>query len=555
MATDVKDVKSSEPMVERFESLSADEAHGKHGLHRTHTMGTVMINDDVDIYLVPAPSADPRDPLNLATWRKNVFIACVSTFSSLGLSMVSGFGGLLGFYIPEYAAHGADYADITALMTYPSMFMGIGCLVCMPLALAIGRRPVYLGALVILIAGAVLAAQARDYNWHLGARMMLGFAAGQSEALVPMMIQEIHFMHERSTFLMWQSAIQTVLSAALTIAASPLAGAIGPQNWYYLGAGLTGFTLLVSIFLVPESRYPRSIVAYGQSSDFEQGNVQESEMVTAAPVRISQRPALDTTLYQPRTVWSDMRIFVEKPDWAEGGYSFLHTFQILLFPNVLWAFCLNGLTIGINIAIGTTYGNIVTSPPYNWGNDAASYVNAGQVLVAFVTLPLLGIGSDKIIKWRARRNAGVHEPENRLLLLGIPISVGVLAAVLYGQAGAYPEHYHWFTMVFANAGYYFCFVGANIGAVTYLLDAYPARAGPVLVVITAFRGFVSFGTSYGVANFIANDGYDGSFGTYAGLTALFGLLGLPVFFFGKRIRAFTGPWATKKQTGVPSMSH
>lgn len=80
-------------------------------------------------------------------------------------------------------------ADITALMTYPSMFMGVGNLVCMPLALAIGRRPVYLLSLLLLIASAVWAANAKDYNEHLGARMLLGFAAGQSEALVPMMIQ------------------------------------------------------------------------------------------------------------------------------------------------------------------------------------------------------------------------------------------------------------------------------------------------------------------------------------------------------------------------------
>lgn len=102
---------------------------------------------------------------------------------------MSGFGGLLTFYIPGYAAKGADYADITALMTYPTVFMGIGNLICMPLALAIGRRPVYLGSLLVLIGGAVLAAYSEDYNWHLGARMILGLAAGQSEALAPMMIQ------------------------------------------------------------------------------------------------------------------------------------------------------------------------------------------------------------------------------------------------------------------------------------------------------------------------------------------------------------------------------
>jgi hypothetical protein len=161
-----------------------------------------------------------------------------------------------------------------------------------------------------------------------------------------------------------------------------------------------------------------------------------------------------------------------------------------------------------------------------------------------VALPLLGNGSDYIIKWRAKRNGGVHEPESRLLLLWIPIVVAIISAVLYGLAGSNPEKYHWFAIVFAFGGYYFGFIGANIAGITYLLDSYPARAGPVLVVITALRGFVSFGTSY-----------DGSFGAYAGITAILGLIGVPIFFYGKRIRQFTGKWASKEHSGKPSMTH
>ena len=109
--------------------------------------------------------------------------------------------------------------------------------------------------------------------------------------------------------------------------------------------------------------------------------------------------------------------------------------------------------------------------------------------------------------------------------------------------------------MWAYAAYYFAFVGANIAAITYLLDSYPTRAAPVLVVITAFRGFISFGTSYGVAIFIENHGYDGCFGTYAGLTGGIGLFGILVYIYGKRIRQFTGRWALKDATGKPSMSH
>lgn len=36
---------------------------------------------------------------------------------------MSGFGGLLTFYIPKYTAAGATYDDITYLMTYPTLFM------------------------------------------------------------------------------------------------------------------------------------------------------------------------------------------------------------------------------------------------------------------------------------------------------------------------------------------------------------------------------------------------------------------------------------------------
>lgn len=208
-------------------------------------------------------------------------------------------------------------------------------------------------------------------------------------------------------------------------------------------------------------------------------------------------------------------------------------------------------TSGVNIAIGTTYASVVTAPPYKWAKSAASYVNAGQIVVAFIALPLLGNGSDFIIKWRAKRNGGVHEPENRLLPLCIPLTIGVLASVIYGQAAQHPSQYHWFAIVFSRAASYFAFVGADIAAITYLLDSYPARTGPVLIVITAFRGFVGFGVSYGIAQFIHSAGYDGCFGAYGGLIAFFGLLGIPVFIYGKQIRKFTGRWAMKKTGHTP----
>jgi len=116
-----------------------------------------------------------------------------------------------------------------------------------------------------------------------------------------------------------------------------------------------------------------------------------------------------------------------------------NTFQVLLFPNIFWAFCLNGITLGANIALGTTYGRVLSSPPYNFPDSSVSYITAGQVVVMVIALPMLGMGSDRLIQWRARRKGGVHEPEARLIPLFFPILIGVISAVVYGLVS--PAHH------------------------------------------------------------------------------------------------------------------
>ncbi|KAF3386487.1 hypothetical protein F1880_000082 [Penicillium rolfsii] len=542
----MKDVeKAVEEHVEVY-----NETTGDNGLEGpTKVMGTVKLTEGSIIY-IPTPTADPQDPMNMPIWQKIVVLTVISTFSTLSVSLVSGFGGVITFYVPEYSAAGKDYAAISQLMTYPTLFMGIGNLIGMPLAIAVGRRIVLLVFTLILILAAVLSAKAENYEWHLGARMVLGLCAGQSEALVPMITQEIFFLHERSKYLMVQQAIQVVLTTIWTLFASPIAGGITPQGWYGLGAGLAGLQFLVALVLLPETKYDRGLTAYQETGSDESPatpmDIEDDGPVKPTMIVCKERPPLDFVNYAPRTWKSDMRLWVGKPEWHKAVDVLKQTFQLLLFPNVFWALCINGLTIGVNIAIATTYGTILTSAPYHWPDSSTSYVNCGQIIVALIALPLLGTGSDALIKWFARRNGGMHEPETRIIPLIIPVIVGAFTAVLYGQGAAHPEKYHWFVYAWAVAAYYFCFVGANIVAITYLLDSYPARAGPLLVIICAFRGFISFGTSYGTTAFVENNGYDGAFGTFGALTGALGLLGVPIYLWGKDIRKFTGRFAKSK---------
>ena len=66
--------------------------------------------------------------------------------------------------------------------------MGLGNFISMPITLAIGRRPVFLASAVLQGVSLILCATNTSYSWHLAARCVLGIAAGQSEALCPLMV-------------------------------------------------------------------------------------------------------------------------------------------------------------------------------------------------------------------------------------------------------------------------------------------------------------------------------------------------------------------------------
>lgn len=102
----------------------------------------------------------------------------------------------------------------------------------MPIALAVGRRPVFLFSCALLFVGCIVASQVTNYEYHLGIRIVIGFAAGQSEALVPLMLKEAFFLHERANVLAFQASFQTIVGCVLTIFASNIAAAVGWKNWY-----------------------------------------------------------------------------------------------------------------------------------------------------------------------------------------------------------------------------------------------------------------------------------------------------------------------------------
>ena len=94
-----------------------------------------------DVVLVPAPSADPDDPLNWSPRRKLLSTASMSMYTLMvGIASAA----IYSVLEPISEQTGLTLGDLNAGTGYMFLFFGWGCLVWQPLALQYGKRPVYL---------------------------------------------------------------------------------------------------------------------------------------------------------------------------------------------------------------------------------------------------------------------------------------------------------------------------------------------------------------------------------------------------------------------------
>lgn len=92
----------------------------------------------------------------------------------------------------------------------------------------------------------------------------MSIGAGQAEALCPIIVQEIFYLHERGRVIAWFCALQTLGTAALIVASSYLANDLGWRWWYGIFGCLSGAIAVLSILFVVETKYERTLEALSE---------------------------------------------------------------------------------------------------------------------------------------------------------------------------------------------------------------------------------------------------------------------------------------------------
>ncbi|KAF2427133.1 MFS general substrate transporter [Tothia fuscella] len=537
----------------------------------TQVVGTTNLYEDGNIRYVPMPTPDPKDPLNLPQWRKVAAIASICFFGALALSAETIIGALIPVFALEYAGidpkilsqidvgalsppgvvnlnplaaiaglPGPPIWKVTLLASLPLLTNGVSSYFLVPLSISVGRRPVLLACGVLAIFGGFWAGSSRSLESHIAARCVQAVGAGAVEALIPLTVQDMVFIHQRNTAMSAIWSTQGLIIVSLGIGSPVIVANIGWRSLYYITSSIAIIAWLGLLIFLPETRWKRS-----------QEELSGKSVYFLYPGEA--RPRLDSATYGRRTARSNFGFFQNGYEHKDAGKSMIDTLRTMVFPNIIWVIAINSVFISIQGAAGQTGSSILIASGWKFKTLGLAVVPL-VVATPFVWL-LGGFLADKVSNMLARRNGGRREPEGHLVNLILPLLFGILGCLLFGYGAQYVKVVHWSVIL---TGIFFIALGfltANTVLSVYIVESYPQWAGPVLVNVSSFRCIIGFAMSFRATTLVQQRGFLGSFAIYASTLGALSLL-LPVMFlYGKLIRQWSSGTVQMKDTSEKQGSY
>jgi hypothetical protein len=225
-----------------------------------------------------------------------------------------------------------------------------------------------------------------------------------------------------------------------------------------------------------------------------------------------------------------------------GTYSTDNLLQLTIAPfavcanlAVLWMVIVTGGLTAFFVAQSYDMAQIFMAPPYLMSAAGVGYLSLGPFIGGLLGSIVLGATLDPLIKWCAKKNKGIYEPEYRLLgmIPSVTIMIGLCLFGYFAEQGA-----SFYLTAFFHGMDLFGIVCAAIAASSYVLDAFRDISGEVFIMNMVFKNFLFYAFSYFVNDWTASDGPAIVFYVFGAVAAVM-VFTTPIFFFwGKRYRSF-----------------
>ena len=515
-------------------------------------LGSSELFNENGLRFIPMPTPDPKDPLNMPNWQKWTAIIVLCLFGSLGLAAEVVIGGLIPVFVLEYSGidpvsvlsdpataarvAGGDplsilppgvspkvtLVQVALLATVPQIANGISGYLLIPLSVAIGRRPVLIVTAIAAWAGGFWAGASTTLNSHIAARVLHGLGAGSVEALLPLIVQDMVFIHQRA-----RATAAVIASQGLFIV---ILGLLGPYlsahytwRWIYWITSVLGVIMWVLIMvLVPETKWKRS----------------EDELSGVAVYPLApgeNRPRPDAAKYGPRTRWTDYGLFQNGVHWRDALVGVVEPLRVSFYPSVLFMVVLNTMFLMISSATAQTitFALLAAGIPFEWTGISSVPSIVGTVLIYF----LGGTVADKLALKITRLNGGKREPEHLLPNMTISIVMGIAGCFMFGVAAQ--RNLSPALLLFGNFMLLFGSLTLLTTSNVFLIESFPQKANSVIVSASSLKIISSFFLTTQATTWLAQLGALRLFAIFAELLIVVSL-GIPVlYFFGKRMRMWT----------------
>lgn len=409
--------------------------------------------------------------------------------------------------------------QVNLLFGVAAIVLGYANFIIVPLANVYGRRPIIILCGVVCVLANVWQALVTSFPSFLGARVISGLGAAANESIMPMVVADLLFVHQRG-----RSMALYFWAYFLGIFIGPIiAGTIAARvNWrwfFWVCAILQAASLLFMIVAHPETKYdrPSASVAPGlgalRRGDDGDDDVEKS---AAAAATTSTNDASDAASHSSssaaaaaasnvflntdeRPVGAPTRAQfspIPKPRFSHGlgavVRDVLSPVQIFSFPIVLWAALTMGFAANCLLALNLTESQVFAAPPYLFNSAQVGYTNFAFFVGAVVALLTAGPLSDWIALRKARRNGGVLEAEFRLLSL-LPYVAACLVGMVVTAVG-YQRAWRWEVIVVVGYGLVGVqVVGIPAVVISYAVDSYKSLPGEIMIAATVVKN--SFGVS------------------------------------------------------------
>ncbi|OBA27786.1 MFS general substrate transporter, partial [Hanseniaspora valbyensis NRRL Y-1626] len=213
----------------------------------------------------------------------------------------------------------------------------------------------------------------------------------------------------------------------------------------------------------------------------------------------------------------------------------LRPFILYSFPHICYASFVYSFSVVWLIVICEVIAEIFTNKEtYNFTIIETGLVYISPFIGGCIGSLLGGKISDFVVRKCSKWNNGLYEPEFRLFMILPAILTTTIG--LFGFGWSAQIHDHWIVpVIFFGVMSFGCSLASTSG-ITLAIDAHKNFAQEALVTFNLTKNILGFVFSLFNNKFAAKKGYKTVFIIYGCIEIALGLIAIPLYFYGKRMR-------------------